>query len=1011
MNLKFKLTLILILILNVSIFAQDGYLLSGTVTGADNVPIPGANVIVQNTSRGASTDFDGKFELEVKNGEVLEISSLGFTTKKITITGQNNLTIVLVEDANQLEEVVVVGYGTVKKSDITGSVSSVDSEELTAYPVLNAEQALQGRTAGVVVQSNNGGEPGAPINVKIRGNTSIGANSSPLVVVDGFVGASMPQADDIQSMEILKDASATAIYGSRGANGVILVTTKKGRSGQLNVEANATYSTSNTSNKLDLLNAEDFTTYQNQIRANKNNSTPYTNQGAETDWQDEIYTPGSTQNYQVNFSGGTEKINFYASGTYFNQDGIIINSGFKKLAFLSNIDAQISNKIKLGMNLTGSRSNKDGVATQSNGSVTVGGDDVISLAMRFAPDLPIILPNGTYSVNRYVGDPVDNPWAVATQRTDETVADDFRANLYLNYDILENLTFKSTFGFATQNASRGVYQPSTLIITASGVGGRASIQNNKNTSTLSENYLTYKHEWENSALTVLGGYSYQKNVYDYSYSEGTGIISDSFIYWGLGTATGLIQPEASTQTVEIQSLFGRVNYDLNDKYLFTATVRRDGASNFAENNKYATFPSGAFAWKVSNEDFLKENNTISSLKLRLSYGATGNPSIEPYQSLAKLESLYASSNGNTVAAVTPEQPANPDLKWETSYQGNIGFDVSFLNSAINFTMDFYNIDTKDLILGNTGTPVYFGYSNDQILTNLGEINNKGYEITLNTRNISNDNFRWTTDFNFSSNKNKVVSLVNGADIYGNAAPSYFSVARSYVLRQGEEVGLFWGYDYAGVYQGGAYPEGTATLAGGVAGDPLFKDLDESGTIGEDDKGIIGNPNQDFDWGITNTFTYKDFDLNIFFQGSAGGEIFNMTNVQLNNGDANTTYDYFNNAWTPTNTDTDQPRVGNNSWREISSRFVENGSYARLKNIALGYNLPAELAQKAYMQNVRFSISAQNLWTITKYSGLDPEVNYYGASGTNNTSANTVKGFDFGNYPTIKSLTFSLNLKF
>ena len=1011
MNLKFKLTLMLILIFNVSIFAQDGYLLSGTVTGVDNVPIPGVNVIILNTSRGASTDFDGNFELEVKVGETIEVSSLGFVSQSIKITGQKDLTIVLTEDASQLDEVVVVGYGTVKKSDITGSVTSVDSEELTAYPVSNAEQALQGRAAGVYVQSNNGGEPGAPINIQIRGNTSISANSSPLVVVDGFVGATMPQADDIKSMEILKDASATAIYGSRGSNGVILVTTKKGRSGQLNIEANATYAINNTSNKLDLLNADQFADYQNRVRVNTGSTTAYPQGAYDTDWQDEIYRPGSTQNYQVSFSGGTDKINFYASGTYYNQEGVVVNSGYEKFSFLSNIDAQMTDKLKLGMNLTGTRGVKNGVPTQSNGSVTVGGDDVITLASRFPPDLGIYDSEGNFTTNFAVGDPIDNPWAVATQRTNETIADDFRANMYLNYDILENLTFKSTFGFSTENITDGAYQPSTLQITAGGVGGRATIQNDRNTEVLSENYLTYKYEWENSQLTVLGGYSYQKSTANYSYSEGTGIISDSFIYYGLGTATGLIQPDSATETTIIQSFFGRANYDLNDKYLFTATIRRDGASNFAENHKYGTFPSAAIGWKVSEENFLKDVDAISNLKLRVSYGLTGNPSIQPYQSLAKFESLYASSNGQTVSAITPEQPANPDLKWETSYQGNIGIDASFLDSAISLTFDVYNIDTKDLILGNTGTPVYFGFSNDEILTNLGEINNKGYEITLTTRNISNDNFRWNTNFNFSHNKNKVVSLINGADIYGDAAPSYFSVERSYVLRQGEEVGLFWGLDYTGVYQGGDLPAGTAMLADGVAGDPLFIDLNDDGTITESDRGIIGNPNPDFTWGFTNSFTYKNFDLNIFFQGSQGGEIFNMTNVQLNNGDSNTTQAYYNNAWTPTNTDTDQPRVGNNSWREISSRFVENGSYGRLKNLAIGYNLPMDIVEKFKMQNVRFSVSGQNLWTITNYSGLDPEVNYYGASGDNNTSANTVKGFDFGNYPTIKSVTFSLNLKF
>ena len=1013
MKLKTRLSLIVILLVSISLFSQEKHDISGTVSDIANNPLPGVNVIVANTSRGTTTDFDGNFLLEVSVGEVIEFSSLGYVTKSISITDQKQLTITLEEDASQLDEVVVVGYGSRKKSDITGSVSSVKADELTAFPVSNAEQALQGRAAGVVVQSNNGGEPGAPISIKIRGNTSIGASSSPLIVVDGFVGASMPQANDIASMEVLKDASATAIYGSRGSNGVIMVTTKKGRKGKISVEFNTTYAVQNTANSLDLLDASDFIDYQNEIRANQGNTTPFPDAGFNTDWQDLIYQSGSTQNHQASFSGGSDKINFYASANYFKQDGIIINSGFEKATYLSNIDAQVTDKLKLGMNITGSRDTKSGVATQSTGEngIGAGGDDVISLAMRFAPDQPVQNADGSYTTQTVVGDPIDNPYAVATLRTDETKTDNFRVNTYLSYDILEDLTFKTTYGYSTRNRTQGLYIPSTLENSAGGVGGRASVQNWKNTTILSENYLTYKKELGNGELTVLGGYSYQRDVNEMSYVAGTGLISDSFIYYGLGTSTGFLQPDSSITTTEVQSLFGRVNYDFNDKYLITATVRRDGASNFAANEKYATFPSAALGWKISNENFLKDSDLVSNLKLRVSYGVTGNPSIDAYQSLAVFESLYAASNGETVSAITPDQPANPNLKWESSYQTNIGVDFGMLNSAINLSVDYYNIDTKDLILANNGTPEYFGFLNDEILTNLGEINNSGIEVSISTRNISNDNFTWTTDFNISANKNKVVSLVGGQDLFFDGTPSYFSLDNSTILREGEEIGLFWGYDYAGVYQGGTAPEGTATITGGVAGDPLFYDLDGNGDIGAEDRAIIGNPNADFNWGLNNDLSYKNFDLNIFFQGSSGGEIFNMTNVQLMNGDGNTTNDYFKNAWRPSNTDTNAPRVGNNSFREISSRFVEDGSYIRLKNVALGYNLPTEITEKLKMQNVRFSVSAQNLFTITDYSGLDPEVNYEGTDPNSNMSSNTLSGYDFGNYPTVKSVNFSLNLKF
>lgn len=1011
MNLKTKLVLMMVLLLNISLFAQDGYTLTGTVLDETNMPVPGANVVIQNTTTGTSTDFDGNFSITVSNGDILEFSSIGYAKKEVAITGQQTLNVVLAEDASQLEEVVVVGYGSQKKSDITGSVSSVKSEELNAYPVLDAAQALQGRAAGVVVQSNNGGEPGAPISIKIRGNTSINASSSPLVVVDGFVGASMPQANDIESMEVLKDASATAIYGSRGSNGVILVTTKKGRSGKLSIEANTTYAIQNISNRLDLLNASEFADYQNQIRTNNGVSTPYAQGPANTDWQDLIYRSGSTSNNQVSFSGGSEKINFYASANYFKQDGIIIGSDFERLTFLSNIDAQVTDKLKLGMNLFGSRGIKNGSATQSNGSVSAGGDDVITLALRYAPDQPVYNADGTYTFGNTVGDPVDNPFAVATERIDETKTDNFRANLYANYEILEGLSFKTTFGLSTENQTRGIFLPSLLTQTAGGESGRAIVDTNRETSVLSENYLTYTKEFGKSNLTLLGGYSYQKTVNENFFSEATGFISDGFSYYGLGSATNILQPSSSKSDVEIQSQFGRFNYDFDDKYLLTATIRRDGASNFSANEKYALFPSAALGWKVSNENFLKDSKAISNLKFRASYGVTGNPSIGAYESLSRLETLYASSNGQTVSAVTPEQPENPNLKWESSYQTNFGIDLGLINNRVSVSLDYYNIDTKDLILTDNSITEYLGFSGDDILANVGEINNRGLEIALSTKNILKEDFRWTTDFNIAFNKNEVVSLVNDADLFFDATPSYFSHDRSYVLRVGEEVGLFWGYEYAGVYQGGTAPAGTQTLSGGVAGDPLFADIDGSGDITEADRTTIGNPNPDFTWGFTNNFSYKNLDLSIFLQGSQGGDIFNLTNVQLTNGDANTTRAYYNSAWTPTNTDTNTPRVGNNSNREISSRFIEDGSYVRLKNISLGYTVPSDITEKLGLDNLRLSLSGQNLLTFTNYSGLDPEVSYYGSGGNNNTSSNTAQGFDFGNYPTVRTVTMSLNLKF
>ena len=1006
MKLKSNLSLLTLLLFSVAFFSQTK--ITGKVTDKETGdPLPQVTILEKGTSNGTTSDFDGNYSITVKsNSSVLIFNYLGYKQQEVTVGSRKAINILLAEDASTLEEVVVIGYGSRKKSDITGSVASVKTEELTAFPVLDAAQALQGRAAGVVIQSNNGGQPGAPINIQIRGNTSIGATSSPLIVVDGFVGATFPQPNDIESMEILKDASATAIYGSRGSNGVVLVTTKKGKEGKISMEFNANFSTQNTSNELDLLDADQFAGYQQAINPS------YQQGSANTNWQDLLYRTGSTQNHQISFSGGTDKLNFYASGNYFKQEGVIINSAFERFTFLSNIDANFTDKLKIGMNLFGSRGQENGVPTQSTGeTANGGGDDVVSGSFRFSPDLGVLDDNDQNTINS-IGDDIDNPFAVATEGVNETKTDIFRANLYANYNILEDLTFKSTFGFSARNENLGVFRPSTLLTTAGGnVGGRARISNLKRSNLISENYLTYTKEIGKGKLTALAGYSYQKEISEIFSAGAQAFPSNTLLFRNLGAGAVQLIPTSLVDESIIQSQFGRINYDLDDKYLFTATVRRDGASNFAENEKNAIFPSAAFGWKISNENFLKDNEQISNLKFRVSYGETGNQGISPYQSLATFEDVYTVINGATVNAVAPERIAVPDLKWETSIQTNFGLDLGLFNDKVSLSLDYYNIDTEDLILGDRGQPVYFGFANPTSLRNVGKINNSGFEVNLNTLNLSSNEFRWTTDFNLSVNRNEVVKLSDedGIDIFLDASPAYFNIDRTHILREGEVLGAFWGYEYLGVYQGGDLTPGTALLPGAEAGDQLFTDVDGDGKITTEDQQIIGDPTPDFTFGITNSFTYKNFDLNVFIQGAQGGDIMNLTAVQLFNGDSNATTDILN-SWTPTNTNTNIPRAKLRG-KEISSRFVEDGSYVRLKNIALGYTLPKDITDKLGVQNVRLSISGQNLLTFTNYSGLDPEVSYFGSGGGNSSASNTTTGFDFGNYPNIRTVNFTLNLKF
>ncbi|WP_405377067.1 SusC/RagA family TonB-linked outer membrane protein [Nonlabens sp. Asnod3-A02] len=983
--------------------------ITGKVVSTEGEELLGVSVSIKGTSTGTSTDFNGDYTITVPNAEaVLMFSSIGYTTLDVPVNGQTVINVTLQDDLALLDQVVVVGYGTRKKSDVTGAVSSVKSEELNAFPVLDAAQALQGRAAGVEVQTNNGGEPGAPINIRIRGNTSINASSSPLIVVDGFVGANFPQPADIASIEVLKDASATAIYGSRGSNGVVLVTTKRGKVGKISVEYNFNYSNQRTANELDLLNADQFTTYQQII------NPAYVSNGSNTDWQDLIYQNGNIQQHQFSFSGGTEDINFYASANYFDQEGVVVNSDFERFTFLSNLDAQVNDKLKLGLNLFASRGTQNGVPTQSNGNLANGGgDDVVASSFRFAPDLGVFDTDGNFTVNS-VGDDIDNPFAVATQSVNETKNDLYRANLSLNYEIIEGLTFRSSLGYESENETAGVFRPSSLTITAGGVGGVAAISSFKRSNLLSENFLTYKREIGKGDLTLLGGYSYQ-NLTNQNYAAGAQqFISDSFSYFNLGGGSVQLIPSSSRTVSEIQSQFGRVNYDYDDKYLITATIRRDGASNFAENEKHAVFPSGAIGWKISNEPFFANVNNISELKLRASYGATGNQGISAFQSLARFNSVYAVINGDAVNNVVPDQPANPNLKWETSYQTNVGLDVGLLNDRITLSADYYNIDTEDLIIADDSQAEYLGFLTTASLRNIGEVNNKGFEFNINSRNIVGENFTWSTDFNISTNRNEVSTLLNGEDIFLDASPGYFNIDETHVLREGESTGAFYGYEYRGVYQGGALPEGTAVFSGSVAGDPLYTDIpNEDGMIDGEittaDRKILGDPNPDFSFGFSNNFTYKNFDMNIFFQGAVGGDIMNLTALQLNSGDSNASTDILN-AWTPSNTNTNIPSVALRTKR-ISSQFLEDGSYVRLKNISVGYTFPNTFVEKMGVSSLRLAISAQNLFTITNYSGLDPEASYFGAGSVSNRDSNTTRGFDFGNYPTLRSFNFSANIKF
>ncbi len=978
--------------------------ITGLITDSKGEPIIGASILIKGQNAGSITNNDGKFSLDVKTNDQLKISYIGYISELVIIDNQNYYKVKLEEDNKTLDEVVVVGYGSMKKSDLTGSVSSVKAQQLSSYPSSGAVQALQGRASGVQISSNNG-EPGGSLTVKIRGGSSINANSEPLYVVDGFPGAFLPQPEDIESLEILKDASSTAIYGSRGANGVIMITTKKGSKGKVRIEYNGSYSDQSVTKRIDLLNAQEFLDF------NKTFYPAYVSDGFDTNWQDVIFKKGNIQTHQLSLSGGTENANYYISGSYYNQKGLIIGSGFDKMSLTSNVNLKVNDKLNVGVNLFAQRTGQDGVLTQeSSGGAAQAG--VIGSALRFMPDQGIYKPDGvTYSLAK-LGDPIDNPYTVLHENTRNVISDRFQANFSGEYFILKNLSFKSTLGITTKNDRTGSYASS---FTSAAAGkGNASISALKNTSIVSEDYVNFNHTFaENHKINVMAGYSYANDRYETWGANTNAFITDASSYWYMGGGTETPSIATSSLTSEnLASFYGRLNYSFSNKYLLTVTSRYDGSSKFSKNHKWAFFPSGSFAWNMHNEEFMQNQKLISQWKWRVSYGVVGNQAIMSYQTLAKLTPVLSIVNGVPVNAALPIAVANDNLKWESTASTNIGTDIGFFKNRISLTVDAYRNVTNDLLF-LVNLPTYAGIPNQ--FQNIGKIENKGLEFSINSKNIT-GKFEWNTDFNISFNKNKILELPSHKDIlYGNAPGHWPGFANARIMREGEPLGSFYGYTYDGVYQtGDVFIPGAGFEL--MAGGEKYRDINGVGTDGKltgqpdnilntNDQKIIGNPNPDFIFGFNNEFKYKGFDLTIFINGSQGNDIYSYQLQELENLGAygyNTTREALK-SWSPTNTNTNVPIKNLSRSLKPSSRWVMDGSYIRIKNIMFGYNLPKNIIQKLQIQKLRMYVSAQNLFTISDYRGFDPEVNY--------RTSNSNQGTDYASYPMAKSITVGLNATF
>lgn len=980
----------LVLTLSSSMFAQKK--ITGIVVDEKGESVIGASVSEKGTTSGTATDIDGKFSLEVKDGAVIVVSYLGFLTQEIIVNDRSDFHIIMKDNTEMLNEVVVVGYGVMRKKDLTGSLASVGAKSLKDKPVANIGEALQGQAAGVQVV--NAGAPGSNVSIRIRGLGSINS-TDPLLVIDG-VPTDMPlnalNQNDVETIDILKDASATAIYGSRGANGVVLITTKKGKSGDGIISVSANWGIQDATSVPKMLNASQFASLHNDMMANNNRTQrpdfeDPTSWGKGTDWTDALLRTAAMQNYSVSYSGGTDKSNYYVSGSVFDQNGIVINTSYRRYTLQFNNESKVRPWLKFGNNVTLSHDTKK------------NGDYSILNTLASLPTQSIYNEDGTYSgpgtEAQYYGD-LRNPIGTARLNNTTTKGYNVLGNLYGEASLFDKVTYKMTggidFKFWDENNFTPKYDWQPIPV----VNSYRSEQSNKSLTYLWDNTLTYMDTFnEKHNLNVMIGSSAQNNTYNYSKASIQGFLSDS----NNQLNNGLLDPTVGGSKNEwaLLSFFGRVNYSFNDKYLLTATVRRDGTSRITKANRWGTFPSFSGAWRLSEESFYKRNNILSDIKIRMGYGVTGNQGVlDNYAAVTRLKTSQYVFNGTPVSTLYPLVMPNPDIKWETVKQGNIGFDASLFKQRINVTFDAYVKNTTDMLVSMV-VPITTGYSDIYTpMINAGKVRNTGWELTVASQNIKGD-FEWNTDLNISYNKNKIIKLNNNVSIY--------SGYQQHTV--GLPVGSFYGWVTNGIFQNWdevnsyAYQyQGTDAANGTAPGDIKFLDINNDGIVNDYDRTYIGNPTPAWNFSMTNSFSYRNFDMQVFLQGVAGNDIYNANRVTLEG-----MYTVRNqtkkvlNRWTGEGTSNSMPRAiysDPNKNTRTSTRFIEDGSYLRLKNLTLGYTLPESLIKKASINSLRFYMSAQNLLTLTKYSGFDPEIQ---------------GGVDNSNYPLTRTISFGVDLKF
>ena len=979
------------MLLPMCMFAQQ-ITVQGVVKDQTGETVIGASVMEKGTTNGTITGIDGDFSLNMSPNGTLVVSFVGYKTQEVQVKGQKQLQVVLSEDAEMLDEVVVIGYGTMKKSDLTGAVSSIGNKDIKDSPVSNLGQAIQGKISGV--QIVDAGKPGDNVSIKIRGLGSIN-NCDPLVVIDGVptdLGLSSLNMADVERLDVLKDASATAIYGSRGANGVVMITTKRGTEGKGKLAVSANYSFQNATNVPSLLNAAQYAELSNDMMVNsgRNPNPEWANPselGAGTDWMDELLRTGVMQNYTVSYSGGNEKSHYYVSGGFLDQSGIVKSVNYRRFTFQSNSDAQVLKWLKFSNNITFSAD------TKKSGSYNIGD------ALKALPIYPVKNEDGSWSGpdgnSEWYGS-TRNPIGPTELNKSQTDGYNFLANLTAELTFTKWLKFKSTFGYDAKFWFIDNFTPKYNWKPTPTEETSRYKSDNKSFTYLWDNYFLFDHTFaEKHRVGLMAGMSAQWNTNDYLNAQKNVFMFDNVHEMDNGEEMYAIGGNETEWA--LLSYMARVNYSYEDRYLLTATIRRDGSSRFGKKHRWGTFPSVSVAWRASQEKWFPKNDYVNDLKVRAGYGVTGSQaSVGNHSYLASYNTSvypFGISNGNQTALVSSTL-ANPYIHWEEVAQTNIGFDASLFNSRVMFSFDAYLKETRDMLV-KASIPITSGFEDTTTTyTNAGKVRNQGIEMSLHTINLTGE-LGWETNLTATYNKNKIKDLNSDVPYYIN------QINNSYVtmLAKDYPINVFYGYVTDGIFQNQSEVNTHAVQPGAEPGDIRFRDLNNDGVINDSDRTVIGNPNPSWLFSMNNSLSYKGFELSVFLQGIAGNKIYNANNID-NTGMAaayNQTTDVLK-RWQGEGTSNSMPRAvfgDPNQNTRVSDRFVENGSYLRLKNITLSYTFPKQWLQKAQIENARLSLSCENVATITGYSGFDPEVG--------------INGIDQNRYPI--SRTFSLGLNF